>query len=164
LVLLSVLSGGSFPATLTESAFQGRVSDPEGVPIAGARIQVVDPEVARLCPDLHVGSPQNLWRAAGPGADERGDRGEGLSVRSDEKGRFELPARASAKSVVLIATAQGFAAHWDRVEAGQSASLVLERGSDLSLHLVTQQDERKVSISARQNSQVTLVLPDPEPE
>ncbi|HEV8376456.1 MAG TPA: hypothetical protein VGR38_09545, partial [Candidatus Polarisedimenticolia bacterium] len=115
-------------------------------------------------PDLHVGSPQNLWRAAGPGADERGDRGEGLSVRSDEKGRFELPARALAKSVVLIATAQGFAAHWERIEAGQSDSLVLERGSDLSLHLVTQQDERKVSISARQNSQVTLVLPDPEPE
>jgi carboxypeptidase family protein len=139
-VLAPTLLIESFPAT-PETAIRGVVRDSEGHPIAGARIQIVNPEVERLCPDLFVGSSENLWRVAGPYAGEEEELGEPLSVKSNDAGRFELAAKAADDSAILIATAEGFPAQLARFDAQETGSLVLERGSDLTLALTTYSEE-----------------------
>ncbi|HEV8376455.1 MAG TPA: hypothetical protein VGR38_09540, partial [Candidatus Polarisedimenticolia bacterium] len=107
-----------------------------GSPVAGARIQLLDPKIARLCPDLFLASGANLWLVAGPNA-QKGDKPPGIAaVRTGPDGRFEIATPGADGPGIVVVTADGFAPHLEAVDAGKPKDIVLDAGRDLTIHML----------------------------
>src|SRR5262249_27366614 len=123
-----------------------------GTVVAGARIQTLAPKVARLCPDPFLGSRANVWIAAGPRAEKKSESSPFAVARTDPEEKFELLNSGNAIIGISLVTADGYAPHLEVIDAGKPLDIGLEEGRDLSIQLLSAEDDKPV-----EEAEVTLV-------
>jgi hypothetical protein len=152
LISLLLISGAAIsrPAPMApEPTVCGVVKDAQGSPVANARIRLLDPLIARQCPDLLIGSMANLWLAEHPLHHEGTAASQPHEVSTDGQGRFQFTLPPETADAIVLIEGSGLPPHLDRLEAGNPHKMLLVSGSDLKVRVMAEDESDKLVEGAR---------------